>query len=465
MGIETLPPLSPQANANNTSVSQGAPTIQGGVTWVEGVVLSSNPLAQRYTVRTDTGATFTEIPRIVSSPGLVDILPELTRVLVFKGGERGPYIVGVIAAPANETNQILPHLDGAATLEEGDSTLHAAGRECFVGALSGGTAVVYSTPMAHLMCHPEGDVDLYSGTFKHISAFGYSEISVKESSVNYSLRGGASITGSTAPDLDDAWTLRIDAGSEAEMLDVRVTDTGGRTLCRHYMSSTGMIEQVAVTGRLSEISGSDVRFIYGTEFKQVEGTSHHHVSELYTENYAEHQQTVVGPQTISVGGVYTHTVASNSNSVCTGDAAVAVLGQARAEYSGNVETVIGANALPTGQTAQWINKAGGHYHFVCGLGAFNILASTPNAVNLGVDGTAIVDPLTGRHIVSVTPALYHAALYQPLEKALKQLLALFDTHTHGTGMGPSSPPIPSLDRPALEALIPLIQSQRVKIGL
>lgn len=463
-----LPTL--QSDRQNPDAAHGVPMADGHTVWVEGIISEVDIPSQLYTVETTTGATLVNTPRIVSSPGIIDILPQGTRVLVCKGPAYGPYIFGVVPRPANDGNILLPHLERDQEIQEGDNTLHAADGSCYVGALTGGTAVVYSTPMAHLSCNPNGHVDLMSGSFRHITAFGYSDITVTDDAVNYSIRGGASIQGTTSPELVDAWTLRIDAGSDAEMLDVRVTDTAGQTLARHYMSSSGALRQLATGGRIVEVSPEDSKIVEGREFTHIKGDSVTHVRDDRAEFYGTQETNVTGVQKVSVGGAATKTIGGQEIRLVSGQQNNILMDRTTYQIHGDYNRVLAplyAGSIPKGQTANWINYSGG-FNFVLqptSFGKFSVFAMGLGAVQLGVDGACTYEPVTGNHIIVPIPAPFSATLFEPLKAWLLQFLAAYDLHTHPTPSGPSLPPLPTPDRVALNATMDLAMSQRVKIGL
>jgi hypothetical protein len=85
-------------------------------------------------------------------------------------------------------------------------------------------------------------------------------------------------------------------------------------------------------------------------------------------------------------------------------------------------------------------------------------------VNLGVDGSAEPNPISGGHAVSPLPAPFAVMKFEPWLAMMQVLLRLFDSHIHPTPKGPSGPPAVPLS-PAISPLLSTVRSVRVGVGL
>lgn len=444
--------------------------VQAGVVWEEGVIIGVDTRAYVYLIEADSGATIRDARRIAETPTSASLLPVGTRVMVCVGPPRGPYIWGVVCYPPDTDGVLLQQdAEDSRYLTAGDD-VRMGQRQNLVAVRENGSCVMQSNAMAHIATYPDGHVSLHSNTFRHASAFG--EFGIKQSgdAVSYYVRAGSSQQNHTGPLVDDAWVLRIDAGDEGNMLDVRVTTPQNQVLSQFYMGSDGAIRVLTEADRFSRVYGTDTTKVSGNYVVDVAGNSAHSVDGTHTDSYSSYvfkcakgfSQSILGSRDVRVSGP--------DFLVVGGDQFHKTMGSSRHEITGGYERIItpvNGGPMPP-QNAVWINTAGS-YQFVTGFpGAFTVVTgATPNGVNLAVDGAAVYEPTTGKYLVTARPGGHHAVLGEPLVRWLKALMSWMDSHTHGTGVGPSTPPvIPSSISPDL---LPMpvdlyFLSQRVTLG-
>lgn len=227
--------------------------------------------SDRYTakVRTERGRVLTGVPRLRSMPGDVAPLSPGTEVLLsFDYGF--PIIMGVLAMPAQRgttegspfsvTDQD-PDGPSQSRLEVGnfrgpnEPTDLVAGDQAFIGqegnsigALTGGTNVMRSTPLSQVRTHSIGEmVEIISRNFRHVTDMGEMSISNTDGRVNMSFRGGTDQRSETGAD-EENWSIRMDLGSEGDLFNFELTTPRGQTLFRFHVDAEGHVEIFGING-------------------------------------------------------------------------------------------------------------------------------------------------------------------------------------------------------------------------
>lgn len=440
--------------------------------WYQGVIEDVNSDGT-YVLRVPNHDPFPSARRVHFGPSDVELYPRGTHVLAYLGLSSGPIIAGVFKKSA-ETLRCLPLPSEAPGVDKvlgGDKSIISPSGNG-ISVLDGGVNIIHSAGNARITTHDDGYVEMLSGTFRHSSVFGETRITNNGGSINYSLRGGSNLNEHSGFAVVDGWTLRVDAGSEGDLLNVRVTDSRGRELAKHKLGSDGSVEVLARGGRLEQIFTSDTRVVSGEsslERTTVEGNSVREVVGTRTERLGALSRDVLGADKTTVGGNQSISVSGNQVSFVAGYEKKIVRGASIQEVYKDYQRVVAPVAtggVPSGQQMSWINYGGG-FNFVmqpsAAGGTFNIVSYRDATVNLAVNGQADVDPTTGMHVVKPHPAAYSAVLYQPLKGFLDDLMTWLETHTHGSAVGPTSPPV-ARPQTTLSPKLPGFQSQRVGIG-
>lgn len=442
----------------------------------EGVVLSVHTTAGAPTLY-DIGlvdATLIGVPRILASPGDAEILPVGTHVVVTQL-TRGPYILGVLEG-YRDAPQLLVG-DGTPGVPDqlpGDRVIRSASGN-YVAALNGGTSAVYGSETSYVKAHGSGLLESVGYEARSRTAAALSTVTVTDDAVNWALRAGSSVTYHTGPLTKDAWVFRADLGSEGDILSVRVTDTQGATLSKFHMHGDGSLDIVAAVSSRTSMR-DDLTVQYGNAIRTVGKTDTLEVEGARRESFGTQTTAVAGRQGVETGGARSVVVGGASSVVVGGEASRLVRGaqethETFGKYQHVMAPVYGGPVIPTPvlkAEAAWINYTGG-FAFVMqptAVGSsFSVVtgAAFPMGVGLGVDGTAVYNPVTRTHEVIPLPPIYGAVLYEMLASWITQLLTYIDTHSHGSAVGPTTPPILPAT-PSLASGVASFRSIRVGYG-
>lgn len=441
-------------------------------TYVEGTVIEPTVGAkpQYYNILPDQGQRLNGVPRLLTNPGDADVLPSGTRVLVCLNAPRGPIIYGALPGYEAGTNEpFITENDSAP--QPGDRVLKSPDGN-FVGALSGGMSLISSGGMAQVRTSDTGHVDIFSQTFTHQTQASETKITTDEDGAsNHSFRLGVN-TDHAGPLAENKWILRIDAGAKGDVLRIAVTTPDNQELSHVHFTAGGRVEILARDGMHTQVQEQATQMVVGTNVRQVEGNEVIAVSGARTETYGNLTHSVTGAEDVSAAA-RTTTISGTERVAVSGSRLVQVGEDDIKLVCGESETVYGptydARTLlaSMSSTASWINYSGG-FNFAllpsAGGSSFSVISSMPGCVQLGVDGAPVRIPGTDKHTVAALPGIFSAVMYEPLAIWFGQLLLWLDTHTHGTAVGPSTPPVFPIG-PQLNPNMTTFQSQRVKIGL
>jgi hypothetical protein len=512
MAPRDIPPTPASvANApNDRGARFGASAIhsQPNPRWYHGTVVKYWPKTQTYWLSTPHGQK-RKVPRLSGHPGDLTALPIGTQVVCHE--ELGYCVIdSVLKMAASQSVDINPSritevqgIGGEDSIydEDDEAINHRAPNDPndilqgdhvtkspdhnMIGVLAGGVNVIKSSPLAQVRTNSLDDsVEIISNLYRHISAIG--DLSIKNEGGKTSLqwRAGSDQTTETGANASN-WTVRLDVGGtpEADLFSLEITTPQGGTLARIHMSAEGRLSLTGVAG-VDTTSGAN-------------GTDVHDVVADAVENIGGNRTTsVVGDSIDAVGGGRSASVSENDSLVVGGTASESfganrftyVAGQDQKKVqggsiptpglvaafqdllNGGMETVfanplLGAQAiLPYGN---WINYGGG-FNFVLqptATGPFSVVSTLPNSVQLGANGAAVYVPGVGHTIVPI--ATFGAMLWEPWLTLMTAMLALIDSHTHLTAIGPTSPMAagaPGPISPIIGPLLPTVRSLRVAIG-
>lgn len=476
--------------------------------WEVCSVTNYSPQAQTYSVAAGSGALLSDVPRMVSDPGEISVLPRGTEVVVHYELNGRPVIFGVLKSAVTNAVEVNPARisevrgiggEDGVYAQEGpassssrppndpvdviaDDWIRKGKHNNFVGVLAGGTNILSSSPMAQIRTHGVNDmVEVFANVYRHISALGNLEIVNDGGKTSLTWRAGADQATENGANAEN-WTLRLDAGAAGDLFRLSVTTPNNNTLCEVHMSADG---RLSLTG----IAGIDISS--GTN-----GTAR--------EDVAEHKEvSVLGDMSTSVKGDVTEvfdagkvTQVANNDEVSAGNDLKETIGHDRSTHIGNklittvegggsapppspgnvailwdavnggIESVTGNKGVPTAKQAQSFVNYAGDFNFATPSGAkFNLLSADPDSVILAGDGAAVSTP-TG-HTFTVTPPQHHVCMWEEFEKVINAIMDWADSHTHLSAMGPTSPAQASATGPMtakVKSTIQPVKSTRVMVG-
>jgi hypothetical protein len=357
----------------------------------------------------------------------------------------------------------------------------------FVGALRGKESTMYGSEKAQVQCLGSKDlVRVVCEDYEHFSSFG--ELTI----ANYEGRAGLRFTGG-ADQLHESGgkenlpTFKIAIGDEGDFFDLSVLGEDGSTKAQIHISADGRLTLLGLNGvhlvnggnspSYEEVGSDTHRKVKGAVSEEIEGAVTKTLLSTKTEKISESSSTVIGHnetrtvnnhQIVSIGGRQEYTI--------TGDSAVKAN---PLSIAGNINILNGSYVINVGDSlagATPAAKAGYRIFvhngeimlgadpnpFTSTIAAYVSLNTTkPNSVALG----GIADTLNPYY--SKNPAVKHPVLFEPFSTFLTTLIALLDSHTHGTKFGPSDPssaPSPGGFASALSSQIAGLPSIRVAIG-
>lgn len=481
--------------------------------WETWTVHRYDPVSDTYMVNMGSPADPVDnVPRLVADPGEVSALAEGT--VVVGHWELGyPVIAAVLKQKATNAVEVSParvtevtgvggedsvcqlpanHADNRAPNNPidvlPDDWLRKSQSNNYVGVLAGGTNAMFSAPMAQVRTHGlDQMVEVIANKYRHISAMGNLEVDNSGGKTSLTWRAGADQSTENGANAEN-WTIRLDAGGsqEADLFRLRITTPQNNMLCELHMSANGRLSLYGLGG-VDITSGSQGTYrIDVSENKEetIAGTSATAVAKDVLETYRRNQETYVSAnKRVSAGNDLEESVGHDRNAAVSNKMTTVVSGPATATpgtvavlweaVNGGIETVTGnptKGGSPTALPAQNFINYSGDFNFATLLPSqkFQVLASGPDAITLGADGTAVYTPDGHTITPVVNPTLSgHAAKFEQLEQLIRAMMTWMNTHTHLTAVGPTSPGAAGSAGPTettLEPLIPLVKSIRVVIG-
>lgn len=477
--------------------------------WETGVIKDYSPATRTYTVQLTSGRTPLEMPRIIRDPGDTSVLKRNTLVVVHD--ELGfPVIDGILPVAATNPTELSPARvseirgiggedpvyapgDDAATHRQPNEPMDVLGGDWvqageqgnLFAALAGGVNVVKSSPFAQIRTHALVDmVEIFAKVYRHISSMGDFNIVNDGGKTSLIWRAAADQTTENGAG-EENWTIRLDVGATGDLFNFEITTPAGNTLSRIHMSADGRLEFTGVGGidftsgtggtyredivgdKQSTIKGAATEVVRGNKVEQIRGQNDVQVSKTASFTVGDSKTEAIGRDAYTyVGGVIGTKIQGGVTPTPKNVAKKIEI------INGGVEMVLAPptqGALPLMQSETHVNYQGG-YNFVIQptavpppIGGFNVISSTPASVMLGATGAAVYDPVTGTHTINAV-APFAVMKYEPWAVMMTILLKWLDTHTHGTAMGPSSPPIIPATTTVQPAINP-VRSVRVAVGL
>lgn len=328
-----------------------------------------------------------------------------------------------------------------------------------VAVLEGGTTVLKASELSKVIANSVGDLlQLIGRNTDLYSDFGEIRFRNQDGRVSMSLRGGSQQTTETHTE-QEKFTIRADLGHTGELVDFRITDTKGRTIAQSHWKPDGTVERYADKA-LHEVVGTSYTF-----------------------------ETTDKDETIS--GSYTFTVGSNVNGT--------VGGSLNQQVQGNVEFTSGNDTVLTGNRDTVI--AAGRFFNVAVSGSATNLPGATAYSTVVTNGSYVIDignPAAGDiqaalsgfqlttylgdiqfgstlgkvKIRTTLPAsvevggqqgTFSAMLFELFEVWATAFGTAIDTHTHGTSVGPTTPPVVPPYASTQGSITP-IKSTYVKLG-
>lgn len=398
----------------------GAPL---GARLERGTVIEVDARRHAYRVHLNSGRTIV-CGRLITSRGDTSLL-DLRDVVAVSFDLGTPYIVGLLppetahvdaetsltgteghggSDPALDARLGVSNQpgDAPADLLPGDSALRATGG-AFVGALRGGVAALVGGPLASIHAFgQEDELRLNAGTFKMESWLGTLAITNEGGRPNLSLRAGTDQRTHTGAD-EGRFPIRLDLGSEGDVLRFELTTREGQTLFRLHVNPVGRVELYAAGG----ITVDEGNGRYVTEGVH-HGSSHRRVT-----------------------GNDSHVVGGESGTQIDGPWRIACGGEARIA-TGRRATITGVDAVVLESTGEVYAQGARGVRVDPGTQKFRVVTVQPNGIELG--GTTF----HGARAEKVTEAL------NALTDRVNEISRALATHSHVSGA-----PSPSLSQYAV----------------
>ena len=475
--------------------------------WELGTIIDYTPAAQTYMVCTGSNPRLPDVPRLVNDPGEISILPRDTVVVIHY--ELGfPVIDKVLKQAPAYTDELRPTSISEIRGIGGEDPLYAPQSDDtsfrspndpkdvlpedwirrskdgnLIGVLAGGVNVMSSSPMAQIRTHSLEDlVEIISSKFRHITDMG--DLTINNDGGKTSLTWYAGSDQSLENGADtEKWTIRLEIGAIGDLFSLRITTPDGNDLAKIHMSADGRLSLVGAAG-LDITSGDNGDFnedVGASKVTSIEGDYDVTVSGDVTETIDQARSTTVAKaDDLLVGSNRTETIGGDHNTVVQGVDSEQVTGggpvppPSPGTVAKRLQVLNGCYLVDIGtipdalpglmQSEQHVNWSNG-FDFVLmptSQGKFTVIGSLPGCVQLGALGAAVPDGSGGYTITGVAP--FSAMMYEQWNAFMQVVLTWMDNHMHGTAMGPSDIPIIPVT-PLVSSLIPLIQSQAVKIGM
>lgn len=454
-----------------------------------GIIVGVDTRRHAYRVQLANGGPISSMGRIKQGAGDLDLLSVGTPVRVdFSLGE--PYIDGVLPISLPEDSEEIvetigdPNSPTASDLSQNDYGVNyrvageptdliagdcvmRAPQGALVAALNGRLAFMRGSRLAELALHGDGNHgELRTGTWRHWSWMGYSEIENSNGAMNYRWRGSPrQVTPTTGDSV--RYAVQLDVGAAGDLIDLKVVNSTNQTLFRLHVNPQGRCEMFAAGGidqtggglngqpHIERRHGDSQLILRGNRIETVEGR-HQVVSQ------SGHTSEVIGDRTLhtsqdlvietgrqlelhtgrskleTVGGDLTLTVGTPGAS---NDLTERIFADVSRTVTGGVtETVVGSRTT---------NSTGSHSDTVAttrtltSLGATSLVGGTVSLTSTsgGVSLSSSV-PVNGIRLGSGTS---HVTKWEQLIPILQALVTMIDGHTHI--VTPAAGPIPAMATP------------------
>lgn len=328
-----------------------------------------------------------------------------------------------------------------------------------VAVLEGGTTVLKASELSKVIANSVGDLlQLVGRNMDLYSDFGEIQFRNDNGRVSMSLKGGSQQTTETHTE-QEKFTIHADLGHAGELVDFRITDTKGRTLAQSHWKPDGTVERYA-----------------DQALREVVGTT-------YTFETTDKVETIAGSYTFTVGSNVSGTVSGSMSHQVQGN--VEFTSGNDTILTGNRDTVIAAGRFFNVAVSGSLTNAPGAaaYKTVVTNGSYTIDIGNPAAgdiqaamsgfqvttflgdIDLGttLGKVKVRTTLPGSVELGGQQAVFSAMLFELFEAWASAFGQAIDLHTHGSAVGPTSPPlVPPYS--TTQSLLNPIQSTYVKLG-
>ena len=361
---------------------------------------------------------------------------------------------------AGEPSDLLP----------GDAVLaHSSGSR--VGALEGGVAVLVGSLLAQVRAHGLGDLlELISRNYRHVSDLGVLEVKNTAGKVGLSFRAATDQL-TEAGNGEERWTVRLDIGAAADILDFRITTPTGENLFRVHIDGDGRCNVEGADGIVvragssspepnrSETAGSVSERVGGDAEYRVDGARSSAVRQDATEVVGGTLDTrATVDALLSAGRDLALTAGRRGVLDAQGDASSSEPALELRTRDGDLSLAAGHAPRPQSKIRAKTLKGNielestqaGTISLKTLLGEIRAAAKTVVVDTQGADSTI----LGGNKIVG------HVAIYEALERVLLYVASTHDAHVHPAN---GSPPAGSMQA-GVRSLVSQAKSRRVGVG-
>jgi hypothetical protein len=408
------------------------------------------------------------VQRGVGSPYIVALLPipvstAVDRTSSFTVNPPGIEADMVAAQPGNSMANFLAKLP--AGLQPGD-WIHIGNQGQYLALFDGGVASLWGSAWAHVVASQQGDtLDIAGKNLKIHTGMG--EISFADDPTgnkhSFSFQGGTDRTKETGP---ENWTIQAHIGGDAQgFTDFCLKDRAGNNIFSKAVGYDGRVDSFVAgiqqhtfqgpvstqygAGRVDVVAGTDQLQAGGDRLEEIGGSLTTTVSQNLSTYALNDRADIINRDWLaSIGRALTLQV----NGYKPPELIPGIDALKLQVSNGSFSIDVGKSPMDKGLAFSCFNVttylAKQHIRFTSTMGNVILNTNTPNSVLLG----ATADIATN-----------HAAMWEPLQAFLAQLLTMLDAHTHATGVGPSGPPIPPFN-PVLGSMVGPIMSTYVCIG-
>lgn len=330
----------------------------------------------------------------------------------------------------------------------------------FVAVLEGGVSILHGSSVAQVITSAEDDtVRIISRNFDLLSDFGEVKISNEDGRTNLSLRGGAQQLDETSPQVDDNFSIHADLGAVGDVVDFRITDPRGVLKYRNHVDPDG--NNTVVTASLDIQSSEDTEHIISGSAK--------------TEIGGDKSEDIAGSVTTNIDGNKNET-ALGTNTVSAGQLMSLLSGGSMTLSSGETLSVVAAGKTTPkpSDSAVKFSVVNGSVIFdigkpslgdkITGRSGFKVSTTNgPISLKTLTAGIALDSPKPDSIVLGGQTASMHVMIYENFVKYLEILGSYIDSHTHGSAVGPTTPPVPPPYQTSMGTGRTILESSRSRI--
>ena len=349
----------------------------------------------------------------------------------------------------------------------------------YVGVLRGKLNKIYGSEKAQIITSGLHDlVKIISEDYTHFSSLGELKIYNVNGRASLEFNGGADqLTESGGS--ESQWTMHVKMGDIGDLFLLEITGQDGATKAQIHLSADGKVTLLSTNGmdfvcagdtpRIDEVGsnwirktegdvretvgGGTAKTVNGNSTTKISGTAALMSGNDITNTANRHEVNMVGGNRIEVvtGGL---PIYANPTNLAI-DSRI---------LNGSVQMDIG-NPLQSANPAAMAGYRVYVYNGTITLGE-NPLALTVSKPLCHVElNTMMPDSVAlGGQLIGTNMAVYHAMKFELWQSLMTTLLALFDSHTHPSAVGPTGVPLFPMS-PVIAPMITSVMSVRVKIGL